>query len=105
MSERGTQLTIESADGGLRLAGEVDAHTAPRLDEALAPLVDAGGEVRLDISGVSFMDSSGLRVVIGATEATRAAGGDLVLVGPTDLVRRLLSVSGLTDHLTLVDES
>lgn len=101
MSERGTQLEIADADNGLTLSGEVDAHTAPQLEAALTPLLGGGRTVELDLGGVSFMDSSGLRVVISATEASRSDGGDLVLVRPSDLVRRLLSVSGLTDHLSI----
>lgn len=103
MSDGGAQLEIHDIDGGLQAAGEVDAHTAPSLQSRLEPLVAGGGEVRLDIAGVTFMDSSGLRVIIDGTERLRAAGGDLVLVAPTDLVRRLFDVSGLTDHLTVAD--
>ena len=47
------------------------------------------------------MDSSGLRVLISATERARAAGGDLVLVAPTAAVRKVLEVSGLDRYPTV----
>ena len=101
MSAPGTQLEIVTVDTGLRLDGEVDAHTAPQLDAALTPLLGEGRTVELHLAAVSFMDSSGLRVVLTSTDTARSGGGDVVLVEPSDLVRRLLSVSGLTGHLTI----
>lgn len=101
MSELGTQLEIETTPDGVRLVGEVDAHTAPKLESALEELVASDARIVTALDGVTFMDSSGLRVVIAATEKLRAVGGDLVLSQPTDVVRRLLGVSGLEDHLTI----
>ena len=101
MPDSGAQLDIEAIDGGLRLVGDVDAHTAPLLDEALAPLLGPAAKVTLDLAGVGFMDSSGLRVIIASTESARAGGGDLVLAEPSDLVRRLFAISGLSEHLTV----
>ncbi|MEZ5215473.1 MAG: STAS domain-containing protein [Ilumatobacteraceae bacterium] len=99
MAELGTTLEITPSDEGFILVGEVDAHTAPQLKEAVAGR--EASVVVLDISGVTFMDSSGLRVVITATEDARASGGDLVLAHPSAAVARLLEISGLTEHLTL----
>lgn len=103
MSETGTPLDIAEHDGGVRLVGELDAHTAGRLEQALAALVGGPTTIRIGIEDLTFMDSSGLRVVVAATEQARVGGGDLVLVGPTSLVRRLLDVSGLSNHLTIED--
>jgi anti-sigma B factor antagonist len=102
MAELGTQLDIEPGDGELGLTGEIDAHTAPRLEAAISERFASGATtVRLGFEGVTFMDSSGLRVVIAATESARNAGGDLILVRPTQTVSRLLDVSGLSGHLTV----
>lgn len=104
MADLGTELSIEPRDDGLSLRGEVDAHTAPSLRDALFERLAADSTVSLLMHDVTFMDSSGLRVVIEATEKARAADGDVVLVGPTTTVRRLVEVSGLAEHLTLRDE-
>ena len=91
-------LSIESTDGGLRATGEIDAHTAPTLAAALDA---AGNDVRLDVSGIEFVDSSGLRVLIDAHQRLGDAGGRLTLVQPSDAVRRLLEISGVADYLVL----
>lgn len=101
MTELGTNLEIVPSGDGFALAGEIDAHTAPSLGEALDGTDSTS--VTLDMSGVSFMDSSGLRVIITATERLRERGGDLVLAKPTSTVRRLVDVAGLSEHFTISD--
>lgn len=93
-------LTISSTDAGLSASGEVDAHTAP----TLAAAIDAAGpSVDLDLSGVGFVDSSGLRVLIDAHQRLAEAGGALRLTGVSDAVRRLLEISGVTEYLDVAD--
>lgn len=102
MADLGTQLDIEAVDDGFVLTGEIDAHTAPLLDDALGERMSSGSvTTRLDMGGVTFMDSSGLRVVIARTQSARTAGGDLVLASMTPTVQKLIEVSGLRDHLSI----
>lgn len=101
MSEIGTELVITAVGSGLELSGEIDAHTAPELDRRLGDLLADSPLVELHMGGVTFMDSSGLRVLIAATEACRGRDGDLVLVTPTAIVSRLVEVSGLDGHFTI----
>lgn len=103
-------LRVDRCPTGLSLAGEIDAHTATLLDEAIAEYfaVHRGSNsptIRLSMAGVTFMDSIGLRVVLQATETARSMGGDLVLLDPTAPVRRVVDVTGLDDHLTLEPRS
>jgi anti-anti-sigma factor len=97
MSELGSRLGIVRAGETLVLDGEIDAHTAPLLARELA----TGGAIEVDVRGVSFIDSSGLRALILATERARDAGGDVVLVAPSTAVRRLIEITGLTGFLTI----
>lgn len=99
MLDRAEPLGIASSSTGWVVSGEVDAHTAPALADALATMPAA--EPTLDLGGVSFMDSSGLRVLVEATKRARATGGDLVIVNVTSAVARLVTIGGLADHLTL----
>ncbi len=104
MDDLGTGLAIETLDDGLSLCGEIDAHSAPALRVALEQCLSAGsGEVRLHMGGVGFMDSSGLRAVIEANHAALRDDRALVLVAPTPIVRRLIEVSGLVDHIAMRD--
>lgn len=99
MADPGEPLHIEPSPTGWVIAGEIDAHTAPALAEAMADL--PAGEVTLDMAGVRFMDSSGLRTLVDVSARARANGGSLVLVNPTHVVRRVVEISGLQGHLTL----
>jgi anti-sigma B factor antagonist len=99
MSEPGSQLEIATTDNGWRLSGEIDAHTAPNLATALAALPE--GVVRVDMAEVSFIDSSGLRVLMEAMTKARERGGDLVVSQPSPAVARLIEISGLGDQLRL----
>jgi anti-anti-sigma factor len=104
MSNESSRIVIESTAGRMVVAGEIDAHTAGDLAAALEPFTDAptgGSDVSLDLSGVTFMDSSGIRVLIDAHRRVEAAGDRLVVANPSRAVRRLLEISGLTDHLNV----
>jgi anti-anti-sigma factor len=57
--------------------------------------------ITVDMSGVSFMDSSGLRVLMDATTRAREGGGDLIVARPSAAVARLVEISGLSEQLRL----
>lgn len=96
MSQSDELLAISSTATGLAASGEIDAHTAP----TLAAAIDAAGtDVTLDLAGVEFVDSSGLRVLIDAHQRLADAGGALRLTALSDPVRRLLEISGVSDYL------
>jgi anti-anti-sigma factor len=83
-------LQIDATDRGLRLAGELDMATSEELVLALRERGDSA-PVTLDFSGVTFMDSSGLRTIL---EAAKDHEGDaLVILDPSPQVRRLLDIS------------
>ncbi len=86
-------------DGALVLHGEVDSYTAPELAERLA--ADPPVEV-VDVAGVTFIDSSGLRAIVEAHRARAEVGSRLVLRAPSAAVQRLLEISGLAGHLDVV---
>ena len=88
-------LSIDT-DGALVLQGEIDSYTAPDLADRLG--ADPPVEV-VDVAGVTFIDSSGLRVIVEAHQSRIAAGSRLVLRSPSAAVQRLLEISGLAGHL------
>ncbi len=86
----------------LVLRGELDPHTAPALREQIdEATLDSTRTLVLDVSGLRFIDSSGLRVIIGAHKDMTARSGRLVLRAPTDTTRRLLDITGLADHIAV----
>src|SRR4051812_23091440 len=81
----------------ITLSGDLDPATAPLLQEAIdaAAADDSVERVVLDLSGLAFLDSSGLRVFVTAREALDARGARLALRHPTSNTRRLLDITGL----------
>jgi anti-anti-sigma factor len=92
-------LEISPLDGGagLKLTGELDLATARQLDEALLLAVSTVGELRLDLSELTFMDSSGMNTII-AHARSRNGAGPLVLVDPTEPVGRAFELMCLDQH-------
>jgi anti-sigma B factor antagonist len=84
-------------DGVLVLSGEIDSYTAPDLASRLN---DAKVEI-VDLSAVTFIDSSGLRTLIEADRSRQDDGGRIVLRAPSAPVQRLLEISGLAGHFDL----
>jgi anti-anti-sigma factor len=99
------EVTIEEHAGAVhaRLAGELDISSAPRLEEVLGR-VEADGPplLVLDLSGLDFMDSTGLRLLIGADARARGAGRRLVLIQGNEMVQRVLRLTRLDERLEIV---
>ena len=96
----------ERADGGDRIVaarGELDLHTAPQLASALTPAIDAGDRVIVDLTGVTFIDSSGVGVLVTALERARPTGTTLVVVAPHPRVRKVFEITGLDGLLPVHD--
>jgi len=93
-----SEFTITRLDGngGLKLAGELDVATAPRFSEVLAA-TSAQGDVVLDLSELTFLDSCGVRALL---EAARARNGDgpIVVLDPSAAVSRVFEIIGLDQH-------
>jgi anti-sigma B factor antagonist len=84
-------------------AGEIDALTAPQLGSTLLGLADDGKTgVVVDLSGVTFIDSTAIGVILNAVRALTARSGRLVLVCPTERILRPFEVTGLTARLPIV---
>jgi anti-anti-sigma factor len=82
---------ITKTDGALIVEGEVDLAAADALRDALLGSAAAGTSV-VDVSGVTFIDSTGLHVLLTAARALNGTG-PLVVRSPSRAVRRLLSIA------------
>ena len=86
------------------LRGEIDASTAPRLGSRLFGLADEGIRgVVVDLSEVTFMDSTGIGVLLNALRHFASRHMQMVLVCPTEQVMRPFEITGLSRHLTIFD--
>jgi anti-sigma B factor antagonist len=86
----------------LRLRGELDLASADTVAQRLDALAEAGEAVVLDVDHLSFMDSSGLRVVLQAAEHRRKSGWRFSLTAGSQQVRNLFASAGVTDRLPIV---
>jgi anti-anti-sigma factor len=89
-------ISVENISSGrtLIVRGEVDLATAAQLREAVLRHLPAARSLRLDLSGVTFMDSSGLHVLIASQRRAAQLGNQLVIYRVSPAVERLLQVSG-----------
>ncbi|RST74037.1 STAS domain-containing protein [Siminovitchia acidinfaciens] len=87
------------------LAGEIDAYTAPKVRDELMEAAK-GDDVKLiiDLSGVNYMDSTGLGVFVGLFKQLRSNNGDMKLTGMTERLQRLFDITGLADVMDINTE-
>lgn len=98
------RIETRAAGAVVRVAvfGEVDAASAPELEACLAAAAGAGcAELELDFSGLGFIDSSGLSVLVAAHKQLRESGIQLVIASPPLPARRIFDISGLDQVLTI----
>jgi len=101
----GPQLVLETTRIGdhdvVVAAGEIDLASATRVELALEPFV--GQPVVLDLRGVEFMDSAGLKVLLHQRSRLQESGGHLRLVVGNGAVGRLLELTGVSDAFSISD--
>ena len=80
----------------VQVVGEIDVYTAPQLRERLDQEIEAGRhDLVVDLSGVSFMDSTGLGVLVGRLKQIRLNDGSMRLVCAHDRVLKVFVITGL----------
>ena len=95
-----------STDGAdvLLVEGEIDIATAPELRACLASLAHEA-VVAVDLSGVAFVESSGIAVLIAEHKRRAAAGEQLVVTGSSPLALRVFEATGVDQLLNLDGDS
>jgi anti-anti-sigma factor len=84
--------------------GELDLDTAHAVEQQLADLRAGGCErLVLDLRGLRFMDSTGLRLVIRWDTAAREDGFEFAIVPGADVVQRVFQLTGMDEHLTVAE--
>jgi anti-sigma B factor antagonist len=102
------ELTTSEREGGAQIAlsGELDIATAPRLEEEVRRLEGEGRKlIVVDLRGLQFMDSSGLRALLSADTRARERGARLVIVRGDERIQRVLRITRLDERLEIVDDA
>src|SRR4051812_2499354 len=95
---------VEGDRASVVLAGEIDLAVAPALRAHLGALCDGGARsVELEASGVTFIDSAGLSVLVAIDRRCREGKGGLTLRSPSPVVLRTLQIAGLLDVFPVVE--
>jgi anti-sigma B factor antagonist len=99
------ELRIETARLGTRieltLVGELDLVSAPQLESELMEVESPDArELLLDLAGVQFIDSTGLRVLLGAAKRADATGQRLLVRHVRGQARRLFEIAGVTERFS-----
>jgi anti-sigma B factor antagonist len=90
-----TEVKQESNSIVVEVSGSVDALTAPELSRVLLQQIEAGHiNLVVNLLGVEFMSSAGLRSLLGAVKEARSHGGDLRLASTNAGVDKVLKMSG-----------
>jgi anti-sigma B factor antagonist len=98
-------LVADARGVAVLLAGELDLETAPELEQQLAALEESQRtRVVIDLGGVTFMDSAGLKAILAASEFAQSHGHTLVLRRGPRQVQRLIELTGVGDRLTFEDD-
>ncbi len=89
----------------LTLTGEVEVANAAQVRDAALKLVESGPRfLVVDLSGVDYMDSTGLGMLVGLLKRLKEKGGDLLIAGPQPRVRKLFDITGLAQVLRIYED-
>jgi anti-anti-sigma factor len=94
--------TIEQQGGAtlIHIIGSIDAHTGPDATQLLEGQIRSGNhQLILNLAGVDFMSSAGVRCILNTLKLARQAGGDLRLAAIAPTVTKVLDMGGVTSIL------
>lgn len=100
------EMRREERDGDIlwvALDGSFDIAGAGDVDLNFSVIAGSRDKVIVDFSGVSFLASMGVRVLVKAAKAMHHRGGRMVLINPNDAARKVLSATGADTVITIVD--
>jgi len=94
INDAGSTCTVD-------LTGRLDIAGAERIDLPLATLSGSKNKILVDMVGVTFIASIGLRHLVTAAKTVQRRGGHLILLNPTAAVTEVITASGLTEFLPI----
>ena len=88
----------------LRLNGRIDTTTAEQFGEAVEQALEGPGSIELDMGGVEYISSAGLRVLLKAQKTLSGKDARLILINPNEDVMNILRITGF-DELLEIDRA
>ena len=87
----------------VELDGRIDGRTAAQLQDRILPLIQQGSKIVLDMTGVTYMSSAGLRLLVLTYRQVSDSDGDLVLAVLSEKIRDTMSITGFLPYFTVYD--
>lgn len=97
-------LTDDGEQRIIHVSGEIDISTAPQLEACIMEALAVGPPVVVDLSGTTFLDSTGVTVFLRAYFSAGQIPEAIVLVGATGMVQRTLELTKVADALTVRED-
>lgn len=87
----------------VKISGDIDGNTAPVAQQQILPLATPGCKIVLDMTQVQYMSSAGLRMLLLVYRRIPAVNGKIVLVGLSEEIEEVMSVTGFLDFFQTAD--
>jgi anti-anti-sigma factor len=100
-------ITMEELTGGVTkviLEGRLDIDGAAAVDSQMNEIAGNCSAILVDLQGVSYLGSMGLRTLVGPARAMKRRGGKMVLFGPNEFVDKVLRASGINSMIPVHHE-
>ena len=94
------EKTINANEVTLKVSGRLDTQTAPELEKELDAVLPGAKDLTFDMSGLEYVSSAGLRVILKAQKAMNAQGS-MKLTGVNDSIMEVFDITGFLDILTI----
>lgn len=88
----------------ITLDGEINSTTSGGLQAQLLPFIEEGAEVLIDLTGVTYISSAGLRTLLIVHRRAQQVAATIVLIGLSDEVRFVMSATGFLDFFKIADD-
>lgn len=88
------EVEVEDGVAWVKVCGRLDGESAPEMEAAGSKIVGSVTSVALDMSGIDYISSAGLRSLLVVAKKSQAAGGKLVLCAPSEMVMDVLEIAG-----------
>lgn len=108
MDKLSIQTTTKGSVAVVTVSGRVDSETAPMLDTELTKVVGGNSKLVLDLKGVDYMSSAGIRALVKASQAVGKSGGAVKLASVPEPIQSVLYTVGLNQKIveySSVDEA
>jgi anti-anti-sigma factor len=101
------KLEVGTNDGVVTavVAGEIDIASRPELEEAIERLEQTPTDLVIDLSGVTFVDSQGVNLLVHVHRVLQEAGASLAVARPSPVVRKVLELTGVDTYIDITEEA